>query len=562
LRARGELLELRAHDLCFTVEEADALLNARLGLDLTREDVELLFERTEGWAAGLYLAALSLAGVVDRHARIGRFDAKHSYVADFLTEEVLDASDPATRQLMLRCSVFERFCGDLCDVLLETEGSAETLDALSRTNLFLVSLDDRGEWFRFHHLFGELLQMELERREPGSAAALHRRASEWHRRHGTTHEAIHHALAAGDFAEAGELIEAAWRRYGNAGRYATVLGWLLRLPEELVSGNARLLLVKVWALSMSGRADEARSLVPAIEQLGGLEKGPLADGSSSVEASLALWNACFGEDDVGVRLKNARRAAELEGPGTPFRSGALWSVAYGLYLSGESEQARPWFEEAAEQALASGDWLTAGSSLAHLSLIAGERGELERQCELAEQAVAVTGEGGNQEISSEVPLAYAASPEACRTLAEAEPYLERGVAGFRAYGIQGINLAYRLYLESVVLRRFGEHKRAAASIAEAESILESCPDPGALPAWLAALKRPPHSRVPRRSEALSQRELTVLRLLGGTLTERDIGRELYLSHNTVHSHVQSIFRKLDVSSRNEALDRARELHYL
>ena len=204
LRAHAELLEVRASETRFTFEEADALLNGRLGLDLTREDVDHLVERTEGWAAGLYLAALSLAGIGERRARIGQFGPTHSYVADFLTEEVLDASDPATRELMLRCSVLERFCGPLCDAVLDTEGAADLLRALSRKNLFLVPLDDHGEWFRFHHFFGEMLRMELERREPASSATLHSRAHEWHRRHGTTDEAIDHALAAHAFVEAGE----------------------------------------------------------------------------------------------------------------------------------------------------------------------------------------------------------------------------------------------------------------------------------------------------------------------------------------------------------------------
>ena len=560
LRARGELLEVRAHDLRFTSEETETLLNGRLGLGLIREDVDRLVDRTEGWPAGLYLAGLSLARVEDRHARIDTFGAASRYISDFLTEEVLDASDPATRELMLSCSVLGRFCGSLCDVVLEKKGSAGLLNALSRTNLFLVSLDDDGEWFRFHHFFGEMLRMELVRRDPASAATLHRRAYEWHRRHGTTDEAIDHALEAGAFAEAGELIEAAWIHYANAGRYATVLTWLLRFPDEVLRSNKRLLLVKAWVLSLSGRTDEATGPLSAIEELEGLDEGSLGDGSSSVEASLTLLRAGFPERDVGAQLMNARRAAELEGPGTQWRCVACHFVGWGLYFSGESEQARPWFEEAATLAPPSGHWLAAGASLAYLSLIAAERGDLEQQRALAEQAVALAKERGTFEVAGEIAMAYATSP-ACRTLAEALPYVEHGLAGFRAWG-QPLNIVHGLLLESALLQRFGERKRAEAAIAEAESILESCPDPGVLPAWLAALKRPPHSHVSPRSGALSERELTVLRLLGGTLSERDIGRELYVSQNTVHSHVRSIFRKLGVSSRKAALDRARELHYL
>ena len=176
LRAHGELLELRADDLRFTSAEADAFLNGRLGLGLTTEDVEALAGKTEGWPAGLYLAGLSLQHAGDRHAFVSRFGGSNRHVVDFLVTEVLEAHDPAAQALMLRASVLERLSGPLCDAVLEQEGSAAVLDRLSRSNLFLVPLDDEGGWFRFHHLFAQLLRVELERREPGLAPVLHRRA--------------------------------------------------------------------------------------------------------------------------------------------------------------------------------------------------------------------------------------------------------------------------------------------------------------------------------------------------------------------------------------------------
>ncbi len=196
LRAHGELLELRAADLGFTVTEADVLLNDRLSLDLDREDIEALVERTEGWPAGLYLAALSLQAADDRHQFVSRFNGENRHIVDFLVDEVLNAHDSETQTLMLRSSVLGRMCGPLCDAVLEQEGSSERLAELSRTNLFLVPLDDRREWYRFHQLFAQLLRVELEQREPGLAPTLHRRAHAWHRERGTSAEAIEHALAA------------------------------------------------------------------------------------------------------------------------------------------------------------------------------------------------------------------------------------------------------------------------------------------------------------------------------------------------------------------------------
>ena len=231
LRAHGDLLELRADDLRFTSEEADAFLNGRLGLDLTPEDVEALVGKTEGWPAGLYLAALSLQHTADRSAFVRRFGGSNRHVLDFLVTEVLEAHDPPAQALMLRTSVLERLSGPLCDAVMEQEGSAAMLGALSRTNLFLVPLDDEGGWYRFHHLFAQLLRVELEQREPGSAPALHRRAYAWHRDHGTTDEAIQHAIAAGAHAEAGELIQTSWISHANTCRYDTVLAWLQRVPR-------------------------------------------------------------------------------------------------------------------------------------------------------------------------------------------------------------------------------------------------------------------------------------------------------------------------------------------
>src|SRR5262249_10001792 len=199
LRAHGALLEVRAEDLGFTPDEADMLMNDRLELGLERRHVDDLVERTEGWPAGLYLAALSLQGAEDRDLFASGFGGGNRHVLDFLVDEVLEAHDPAMQSLMLRSSILERMCGRLCDAVLEQEGSAEKLATLSRTNLFLVPIDDHGEWYRFHHLFAQLLRVELEHREPGLAATLHRRAYDWHRDHGSVDEAISHALEAGSF---------------------------------------------------------------------------------------------------------------------------------------------------------------------------------------------------------------------------------------------------------------------------------------------------------------------------------------------------------------------------
>jgi LuxR family maltose regulon positive regulatory protein len=202
LRAAGALTEIRAADLRFDEEEAEELLNGSLALGLDPHDVELLRARTEGWAAGLQLAALSARTMEDRHAFASEFAGSDRLVGDYLRELLAD-QPPSRREFLLRTSVLERLCAPLCDAVTERGDSGEQLQAIDRANLFLVALDRRGEWFRYHHLFRELLRHELMRTVPGLVSDLHRRALAWHREYGDVEEAIAHAAAAGEQADGG-----------------------------------------------------------------------------------------------------------------------------------------------------------------------------------------------------------------------------------------------------------------------------------------------------------------------------------------------------------------------
>ena len=561
LRAQGELIELRAADLRFTPGETDDFLNGRLGLGLGHQDVEALVDRTEGSPAGLYLAALSLSRDADRHDFVTRFGASpNRHVTDFLEAEVLQAHDPPMQALMLRSSILGRLCGPLCDAVLQQEHSAAMLEELSRTNLFLVPLDDQRGWYRFHPLFAQVLRVELGRREPGAVPVLHRRAYSWHRDHGTAEQAIHHAIEAGEYPAAAALIEATWVNYAKNGRYSAVLAWLRRFPAEILGEDIRLLLVEAWVLSWGARRDEAARAIAAAERLGEHGTGPLPDGFSSVEASLTMLRAAFPWGDVGAQLEYGGRAAKLEGPGSPWRPVACWAVGMGLYLSGELGAADRWFAESLMLAPASERWLAAGSSLACRSLIAGEQGRPDDQRMLAEMAVALIGEHGVEETCGEGWLALGASLAARGQTEEALPAIERAVAVMRSVG-QPAGLAMALLRQVPVLRALGRREGAEAAIAEARSVLASCPDPGILASQLTAAQRSQRP-VARPGQDLTERERTVLRLLESGLPEREIGLELYVSRNTVHSHVQAIYRKLAVSTRAEALERTRELGLL
>jgi len=469
LRARGELLELRADDLRFTSGEAGAFLNGRLGLGLTPDDVECLVERMEGWPAGLYLTALSLRQAADRHAFVHELGASSRHVIDFVETEVLAAHDPPEQELMLRCSILERLSGPLCDAVLDQQHQAGMLDVLARSNLFVVPLDGDGRWYRFHQLFAHLLRMELERREPGLAPVLHRRAYAWHRDHGTTEEAIHHAVEAGAYPEAADLIEASWLSYANSCRYDTVLAWIRRFPDEMLSGDVRLLLVKAWVLSLSVQREEAARVIAAAERLGELDGGPLPDGFSSVEASLTILRAAFPWGDVGAQLENGRRAAKLEGPGSPFLPVACWAVGIGLYYKGELGEADAWFADSVAVAPASARWLAIASSLAYRSLIAGELGRLDEQQLLAEQATDLVEQRGTAKANGVVPLALGVSLAARGRPEEALPLIERSIGVLKRSRGQPTDAADALLRQAQVLRTLGERERSDALSPRRES---------------------------------------------------------------------------------------------
>jgi LuxR family transcriptional regulator, maltose regulon positive regulatory protein len=558
LRAHAALLEVRAADLAFTRGEAEDLLNERLELELEPESVEGLVERTEGWPAGLYLAGLSLQAVDDRQAFVTRFGGESRHVVDFLVDEALDAYDPATQVLMLRSSILDRLCGPLCDAVLEHEGSAKLLDSLARTNLFLMPLDDRGEWYRFHHLFAQLLRVELEHREPGRTAELHLRAFAWHREHGSFDEAIDHALQAAAFAEAGELIATRWIDYVYVGRHETVLAWLERFPDELLQESPALRLVQAWILSLTGRREAAMEAIDAVEQLVIVEAEPLPDGFSSLEASLATLRGTVPWGDFGTGLENALRASELEPSTSPYRPVVCLAVGAGLYYSGLFDEADRWLEESTRPAVDRGQWRVALTSLALRSLVADELGFQDDQTLLAGRAVELAREHGLEEVEGELFIALGASLETQQRFDEALSVFERGVFLSRPLR-HPRTLGLLLIRQAALLQAMGRRDDAVPLIEEARMIVDSCPDPRLLAERLEALERQPRPGRGSENGELSERELVVLRMLGGRLSERDIGRELYLSHNTVHSHTKSIYRKLGVSSRSEALQHAREL---
>ena len=257
LRVRSELTELRAADLRFTPDEAAAFLNEVMGQDLTAGDVAVLETRTEGWIAGLQLAALSMQGREDVAGFIKAFAGDDRYIVDYLVEEVLQHQPERVRSILLQTSVLDRLSGPLCDAVTDQGDGRVLLEALERGNLFVVPLDDKCHWYRYHHLFADVLHAHSMEEQPDRVPTLHRRASEWYEQNGLRSDAVRHALAAEDFERAAGLIEQAWPAMLRSSQDATFIGWVKSLPDELIRARPVLSAGYAWALLVRGELEAA-----------------------------------------------------------------------------------------------------------------------------------------------------------------------------------------------------------------------------------------------------------------------------------------------------------------
>lgn len=560
LRVQRALLEIGLQELRFDRADAGTFLNDVLGLRLEARDVERLQRRTEGWAAGLYLAALSLRKGGSARAFVENFTGEDRHLVEYLGTEVLEREGAEARRFLLRTSILGRLCGPLCDAVVGIENGEEMLEAIERSNLLLIPLDNRREWYRYHPLFAEVLQHELVRIEPDVVPSLHRRACEWYREHGAVDDALHHAFEATDVDIAVGLIVEHWNDVFNHGGLATVTAWLDALPADVVLADPRLCVARAWIAVDLGRVAEATRWTRAAEQA----VEALAARPSESETQTAILRALlrFKGGDVGQASDAARRAIELARDDTPFSLTASQCLyAATLYWLGQERAAAEILEEAVERARESGNdlaWIYAGG---YLALICAERGELERAEMLAERTLVGTADSSASEhfVAMMAHLVRARVQAADGALEQAESSLERALVLARR-GAGRVELAYALVSLADANRLGSGSTQARDLIAEAGELVADCPDPGVMRERLERAGRLAQTggRPAAGGEELSRRELAVLELLPTKLSQREIGDALYISLNTVKSHTKNIFRKLDAADRAEAVARARQ----
>lgn len=323
LRVRDQLVELRATDLSFTPPESAEFLQGVMGLDLSAESITLLDTRVEGWVAGLQLAALSMKGRPGNERFIEGFTGSHRFVLDYLVEEVLQRQPPLLRSFLLQTAILDRLHGPLCDAMTEQADSGRTLAALERSNLFVVALDEKRLWYRYHHLFAEVLHAHLLAEAPDLVPLLHRRASLWYEQNGLMADAIRHALAAKEFERAASLVERAWPEMRRSRQESTFLGWLGALPDGVIRVRPVLSVGYAWALLTIGELEAAHRRLRDAEQW--LERKDEMAGRPSemvvvdeeefgrLPGAIAVYRAAQAQalGDLPNAVKYARRVLDL-----------------------------------------------------------------------------------------------------------------------------------------------------------------------------------------------------------------------------------------------------------
>jgi LuxR family transcriptional regulator, maltose regulon positive regulatory protein len=573
LRVSDDVTEIRTEELRFNDEEADAFLNGSLDLGLERSDLDLLQARAEGWPAGLQLAGLSLRAHADRQAFLQGFAGDDRQIGEYL-QELLAEQPAALRAFLLRTSILERLCAPLCDAVTGGDDASSQLEEIHRSNLFLVPLDSRRQWYRYHHLFRDLLRSELARSERALLPELHRRAAAWHKAEGTVDETIAHATSAGDFAEAADLIAENWGSFViQLGQGETVARWLDRLPREVVLEDARLCFVRGWITLIFGRQHEVEEWLRAAEAC----PPPAAPLYTAVFASLdsgiaelrAIQAVQSGE--VQKAIEAGRRSLELE-PDTASQGYAVASVVLGasFYFAGDRSQAEAALDAGLSELRDDSVRAALLVGLGYRALIHADNGQLAQAESLSAEAERLI---ERWRLSEDVwaTAAFLAKGKQLELRGEwaAAESAYAHVTILARRGGRRLDLTLALTSLARLKRRAGDHARGRALAREARETLNACPDPGVLIELLARTERslqlasaPASAPVLAADLELSERELTLLRLLASELSQREIGSELFISLNTVKGHVHSIFRKLGVNSRADAVARGREFGLL
>jgi LuxR family maltose regulon positive regulatory protein len=564
LRAQGGIVEIGADELAMNEVEAAALL-AEAGVDVSDENLRELVRRTEGWPVGLYLAAL-VANVGGAPMDIGvTFTGDDRFVGDYLRSEFLDRVSRAEVTFLTRTAILDRMCGPLCDAVLDGKRSSDILQRLERRNLLLVPLDRRREWYRYHHLFRELLLSELRQREPAMVSELHVRAAAWYEANGMPEVALDHAQSAGDADRVARLVLQLANPVWASGRSQTVMRWMEWLATHghierfpAVAAHGALM------YALAGRPAETERWADAAERTSGT--GVLEDGNT-MEATLAYLRALLCRSGVEAMRMDAQLAWGGLDPASPYRAAMLHVEGLAHLLEGDPDQADTLFARAVDAATRAGSLPHVPVVLAERGIVAIERNDWVEAQALLDQALSVVEVGLFDEYwTSALVYAWAAHVVVHRgDPALAQQFVARAarLRPLLNYGLPVVSVQALLEMARAYIG-LADPGGARAVLRQANDILRQRPALGNLRQQADEL----WSRVDSIKtgalgvSSLTTAELRLLPLLPTHLSFREIGERLYVSRHTVKTQAISIYRKLGVSSRSETIDRIHDLGLL
>jgi LuxR family maltose regulon positive regulatory protein len=556
LRAHRRIFELRTGDMAMTRSEAGALLTAA-GIHLASDGLDRLMDRTEGWPAGLYLAALSLRAQPNVDAALSRFAGDDQVVADYLRDELMAKLEPDLVDFLHRTSILETLSGPLCDAVLGHGGSGRILGTLARSNVLLVSLDRGGTSYRYHPLFREMLHSELRRLEPRREPELHALASTWYHEHGDLDSAIHHAVAARDPEHCGRLL---WRHassYIGHGRNEALARWLSHFTDDQLAAIPSLAVAAANSRLAAGDGEQASHWASVatrnLARRGSSKRGPL-------EGAVLLLRALPAERGLAQMGRDAARACAPASETGESRSFSLLMAGAAHQLAGDRTRARAALDDGARSGAVEAPHLQA-LCLAQLALLEIDSDDPDAAGILTERARSRVEGCGLAEYPI-VALVYAVSA-LTRSRGGAVADADRDLRTASRLADQLVDFAPWYEAETrVTLARaslgMSDVAGARSLIAEAARLVRRIPESPTLRAWVTEACSQLEAATGSAGDGLTltAAELRVLRMLPTHLSFPAIAKQLFVSPNTVKTHVRALYRKLDASSRSEAVSHA------
>jgi LuxR family transcriptional regulator, maltose regulon positive regulatory protein len=567
LRVEGKVLEISAADLSLTREEAAALLRAAQ-VALGEDDVAELHKRTEGWAAGLYLAALYLReGGTSEAAAAASFGGDDRFVSQYIETELLERIPRQQRAFLTQTAALERMCGPLCDTVLGLDEGAATLAELARSNLLLVPLDRRGQWYRYHHLFRDMLLAELERTEPGLIPVLRGRAAGWCLDNNLPGEALEYSMAAGDSDAAARLVEQLWLQTDHQGQYATLQRWLRWLEARGgIEGNLMLAVVAAFTAMALGRPAEAERWADTVDRW--QDQGPGRPDDAAAEAWAAVLRAIMCRGGVEQMYADAGEAARRFAAQNIAVSVPALYQGIARILCADLDGGDALLEDAARAAEDNGIHDSFAIALSERSLAAAARHQWDRADAFASRARFVLDRDGVEDIYA-TPLVCVARARVALHRADLPAVRQELVTAQRlrpllTYALPPLAVRARLEMIRIHLA-LSDLAGARTLMKEVDDLLKRRPSLGTLvgeAAALRALLAKQRGLIIPGPSALTAAELRVLPMLATHLAMREIAAEMYLSPHTIRTQAKSAYRKLGATTRSQAVARARELGLL